>query len=147
MLTDPRRHLEPGGYFEMQDFLLPYASDDYTLAQDHPIYRATALCVEAARISGRRIDLAPNYKTYLENAGFVDVVERRQKWPINEWAKDPNLKELGSWVRECHDKGIEGLIMALLTRFLKWSMEEVLVLCAEIRASLNDRKVHAYIPM
>lgn len=98
-------------------------------------------------MSGRPIDLAPYYKTYLESAGFVDVVEQRSKWPLNEWPKDPHFKELGSWVRECHDQGVEGLIMALLTRNLGWSKEEVLVLCAEIRASLKTRRVHAYIPM
>lgn len=147
ILTNPRRHLEPGGYLELQDFLLPYTSDDGTLTADHPLYRAGALAVEASKISGRPIDLAPYYKSYLEKAGFVDIVETRQKWPLNDWAKDPNLKELGTWVWECHDKGAEGLFMALLTRFQGWTKEEVMVLCAEIRTALRNRNVHGYIPM
>ena len=146
-LTLLNRGLEPGGYLELQDFLLPYASDDGTLTPDHPIHRSSSLCVEAARIAGRPIDLAPQYKTYLENAGFIDVVEYQLKWPLNEWPKDPHYKELGSWVRECHDQGAEGLIMALFTRHLGWTREEVLVLCAQIRSRLKDRSVHGYIPM
>ena len=147
ILTNPRRHLEPGGYLELQDFLLPYTSDDGTLTADNPLYRAGVLAVEASKISGRPIDLAPYYKSYLEKAGFVDIAEKRQKWPLNDWAKDPNLKELGTWVWECHDKGAEGLFMALLTRFKGWTKEEVLVLCSEIRTALRNRNVHGYIPM
>lgn len=117
------------------------------MTADHPLYRASALCVEGAAISDRRIDLAPEYETYLERAGFVDIVERRLKWPLNEWPKDPHYKLIGAWARKCLDKGAEGLVMALLTRNLGWTKEEVLVFCAEIRASLKDRRVHGYIPM
>lgn len=126
----------------MQDFLLPYASDDGTLTTDNAAYRASALCVEAAEANGRPNNLAPYYKSYLERAGFVDVVERRFKWP-----KDPYYKELGTWTRENLDGGIEGLVMALFTRFLGWSKEEVLGFCAQFRAALKDRSVHGYIPM
>lgn len=146
-LTFSHRGLEPGGYLELQDFCLPYTSDDSSLTPDNPLHRSSSLSVEAAKLSGRPIDLAPQYKTYLENAGFVDVVERRLKWPLNEWPKDPHYKELGSWVRECHDQGSEGMIMALFTRYLGWTKEEVMVLCAQIRAQLKDRSVHGYIPM
>ena len=31
----------------------------------------------------------------LQDAGFVNVVEVRYKWPQNQWLKDPRLKELG----------------------------------------------------
>lgn len=131
----------------MQDFLLPYASDDGTLTTDHPIYRASALSVKAGEVSGRPINLAPYYKSYLESAGFINVVERRFKWPLNKWPKDPYYKELGTWTRENIDGGAEGLFMALFTRFLGWNRDEVLVLCAQIRAALKDRSVHGYVPM
>lgn len=122
-LTNLLRNLEPGGYLELQDVFLPYGCDDGTMTADSPLYRASALCVEGAAVSGRRIDLAPEYKTYLERAGFVDVVERRFKWPLNEWPKHPHYKLLGAWTRECLDKGAEGLVMALLTRNLQWTKE------------------------
>ena len=37
--------------------------------------------------------------------------------------------------------------MALFTRYLGWSQEEVLVFCSEVRAALKDRSVHGYIPI
>ena len=35
------------------------------------------------------------YKKQLEDAGFVNVVEHKYKWPINDWPKDPNAKMIG----------------------------------------------------
>ena len=131
----------------MQDFIVPYASDDGTLTEDNPLYRASALCVEAGNVSGRHNNAAPYYKSYMERAGFVDVVERRFKWPLNDWPKDPHYKELGMWCRQNLDTGVEGMFMALFTRYLGWTKEEVLVFCGEVRAALRDRSVHAYCPV
>lgn len=128
----------------MQDFIVPYASDDGTLTHDNPLYRASAFCVEAGNVSGRRNNVAPHYKTYMERAGFVDVVERRFKWPLNDWPKDSYYKELGIWCRENVDMGAEGMFMALFTRYLGWTKEQVVVFCAEVRAALRDRSVHGY---
>lgn len=131
----------------MQDFIVPYACDDGTLTEDNPLYRASALCREAGIVSGRRNDVAPYYKSYMERAGFVDVVERRLKWPLNEWPKDPYYKEIGYWVRANLEIGIEGMLMALFTRFLGWTKDEVLVFSAQVRAALRDRSVHGYCPV
>lgn len=131
----------------MQDFVIPYASDDGTLTKDNIMYRVTALCVEAAAAAGRPIDRTPDYKTLLEKKGFVNVVETCFKWPMNEWPRDLHHKELGTWVREMLHAGIDGLMMALLTRFHGWAEEEVLVAGAQFRAALRDPSVHAYIPI
>lgn len=140
-------NLEPGGYLEMQDLAVPYTSDDGTLTPDNPISRFSALCVEASDAAKRPMYLAPYYKTYLERAGFVDVVERRFKWPLNEWPKDPHYKELGIWTKENLNTGLEAILMALFTRYLRWSREQVLVFCEEVRRALKDPRVHGYIPM
>ena len=131
----------------MQDFSLPYESDDGTLTPEHPVYRSSLLAKEDAQAGGRPMSLAPEYKHFLTRAGFVDVVERRFKWPINTWPKDPYYKQIGAWVQENPDGGAEGLFMALFTRFLGWSREDVLMFCAEVRESIKDRRVHAYVPM
>lgn len=147
LLTHTYSQLEPGGYLEMQDFLVPYASDDGTLKEDNPLYYASTLFVKAGEAGGRPNHLVPYYKTFFERAGFVDVVEKRFRWPLNTWPKDPYYKEIGAWTRENLEVGIEGILMALYTRFLGWSQEEVLVFCAEFRAALRDRSVHAYSPV
>lgn len=140
-------HLEPGGYIELQDIYIPYESDDGTLTEDNPLRRVSQLCVDAGAAAGRPFTLPPEYKNYLERAGFVDVVERRLKWPLNQWPKDPHYKMIGAWTRENLHSGIEGIMMALLTRFLGWTQEEVLVAAVEFRAALADRRTHGYIPV
>lgn len=131
----------------MQDFLLPYASDDGTMTADDPLFRVSSLCVDAAVAAERPIDLAPKYKDFFADASFVDIVERRFKWPLNEWPRDPHHKELGTWTTENLQGGIEGLVLALFTRYLGWTRDEVLLFCGQIRAALKNRRVHGYIPM
>src|SRR5699024_11578697 len=55
-----------------------------------PTRRSSDLAAE------RPMYLAPKYKDYFERAGFVDVMERRFKWPLNEWPKDSYFKEIWS---------------------------------------------------
>jgi hypothetical protein len=42
----------------------------------------------------------------MEEAGFVNVVERRTMVPIGRWAKDKRMKELGNWNQARLDKGL-----------------------------------------
>ncbi|KAF5566263.1 hypothetical protein FNAPI_1262 [Fusarium napiforme] len=111
-------NLEPGGYLEMQDLTYPIACDDGTLPPDCEVLRSGLLSIEASAKAGRAINLAPKYKSFLEKAGFVDVVEKQFKWPINEWPKDKHYKELGKWSYANINNGLEGLLLGLFTRFL-----------------------------
>lgn len=131
----------------MQDPLLPYESDDGTLTEENPIRRITKLYVEAGEAAGRSFSLPVKYKEYLERAGFVDVVERRMKWPVNQWPKDPYYKDIGAWLHGNLSTGVEGLMLALFTRYLGWTKEEVMVAAMECREALKDRRTHAYVPM
>ncbi|RGP77715.1 hypothetical protein FLONG3_4174 [Fusarium longipes] len=140
-------HLEPGGYLEMQDLTYPIACDDGTLLSDSALVRSGNLSIEASAKAGRAINLAPRYKEFFEKAGFTEVVEKKYRWPINEWPKDKHHKELGKWSYANMNNGLEGLLLALFTRFLGWSADEVMVLCSAMRKQLRDRNVHAYIPI
>jgi len=51
--------------------------------------------MEGCEKLGRRANSAELYKSQLEAAGFVDVVETKYIWPSNRWPKDRKLKELG----------------------------------------------------
>ncbi|KAF5694729.1 methyltransferase [Fusarium denticulatum] len=140
-------NLEPGGYLEMQDLTYPIACDDGTLPPDCEVLRSGLLSIEASAKAGRAINLAPKYKSFLEKSGFVDVVEKQFKWPINEWPKDKHYKELGKWSYANINNGLEGLLLGLFTRFLGWSADEVRVFCSAMRKQLRDRSIHAYIPV
>ena len=131
----------------MQDILLPYESDDGTLTEDNPLRHISQLCVDAGNAAGRPFTLPLKYKTYLEDAGFVDVVERQLKWPLNTWPKDKHYKEIGAWTQENLHSGIEGILVALFTRYLGWTQDKVTLAALKFRTALKDRNTHGYIPM
>ena len=69
------------------------------------------------------------------------------KWPSNTWPKDKKLKELGLWGLENVSGGLEGLSLALFTRVLGWTKEEVLALLPGIRRDMRNKNYHNYLPV
>lgn len=139
-------HLVPGGYVEFQEFTLP-RSDDGTLTEHHALYKSMHHLGEAAaKLNHAFIDLK-TIKPMLEKAGFEGVHEYHYKWPSNDWPRDASYKELGSWNHQNIVTGLQGFLMAALTRGLGWGPEEVNVLAAEAKKDMRDRSVHAYWPM
>ena len=65
---------------------------------------------------GKPFDIQPRLKQMITDAGFVDVVEHRYKWPIGDWPADPRLKEMGVINARHWLEGIEGWTMRLLTK-------------------------------
>lgn len=132
---------------ELQDFAVPFKCDDGTMTEDTLMYQLGQLFLDASIAIGRPLNVASTYKDLMIKAGFVDVVEHRLKWPLGVWPKDKYFKDLGYWNYVSMDVGLEGLLMALLTRGLGWTREEVLIYCAQVRPALRDTRIHAYTPM
>lgn len=51
------------------------------------------------------------------------------------------------WMQENFTTGLAGLSMAVFTRGLGWSQEEVEIFLADVRRSIRDVSVHGYYPM
>ncbi|KAK2800848.1 hypothetical protein FQN50_007989 [Emmonsiellopsis sp. PD_5] len=138
------KHLKPGAYIDQFEFSIQFKSDDGTVTKDHVLSRWSSIFYEAADKFGKTFRTCEEAKGNLEKAGFVDVTEQRYKIPLGGWSSDPRLKELGKWNYVHCDQGIEGWAMALLTRVMKWSFEEVQAFLGEVRAAMKDKKLHAY---
>ena len=94
-------------------------------------------------------------------AGFENVVEVVWKWPTNRWPKDRKMKELGEslgcqwvwltkvgmWYQENVTRSLYGLSVALFTRGLGWTSEELEVFLVDVRKNMSDTKIHAWAPM
>lgn len=139
--------LEPGGWFELQDISLPLECDDGTMPPDSYTAKLGEIFVEGSAVTKRPIDVAPQYKDMLAKAGFVDIVEKKLKWPLGPWPKDPHYKEVGEWYYANLNQGLEGLTLAILTRVLQWSTEEAHIFLAKARKSIRDQSIHAYCPI
>lgn len=141
------RNLNPGGWIEIHDMKFPIEDNDKSFPENCAVKKWTDLVIEAAKNLGRPLDTAKDYKAQLIAAGFENVVEKRYMWPQNIWPKDPNLKMLGAWMHENFSSSLSGLSMALYTRGLGWTQEEVEVFLVDVRKSMKDRTVHGYYPM
>ncbi|KAJ0299203.1 hypothetical protein COL516b_009457, partial [Colletotrichum fioriniae] len=139
------RNLTPGGWLELQEFGLPL-SDDNTLKEEHALYQSMKHLGEAAAKTDHAFVDLDALKPMLEAAGFVDVAELRFKWPSNTWPRNAKFKELGAWNYENITTGLQGFLMAALTRGLGWKADEVNVLAAQARKDVGDRSIHAYWP-
>jgi hypothetical protein len=76
----------------------------------------------------------------MEEAGFVNVVEKRTQVAIGKWPKDEKQKELGAWNLLRIDTGLRDFAERRLKTVLNWENDEILVLVAKCRACIQDPK-------
>ncbi len=119
-------------------------ADDNSWPKDSALWKWNECLLEAGAKLGRPLDIVQQYRGHLENVGFVNVKEDIYRWPSNMWPRDMKFKELGAWNLENITSGIEGMTMALFTRGLGWTAEEVQVFLAKVRSDLRNRKMHTY---
>ena len=110
-----------------------------------PLAKWTAeVCCAAERL-GRPLTNSRHYGRWMQEAGFLDVAERHFYWSLNTWPWSRKQKLIGWLAQQNLVVGVEAMSMALLTRGLKWSREEVEVLLAGVRHDLKNRAVHSYV--
>ena len=121
-------HTKPGGYVEIIEHSVTPNSDDGTMDDDCFYIKWGNTAVELGKRCGKSFTIWKESKTRMERAGFVDVVEKRYKWPVNGWPSpafrtdgndgDKNwrrLRELGVWNQLRMYYGVEGYMLRLLT--------------------------------
>jgi hypothetical protein len=131
----------------MHDLLYPPTSDDGTLKEDSAFYRWGQLMVKGTENVGREIAVASRYKQWMIDAGFTEVTEIRMMWPQNQWPKNPKQRELGLWTMVTVLEGLQGFSMAIMTKGLGMSTEEVNLLLVDVRKEIRDKSIHSYWPM
>jgi len=94
---------------------------------------------------GKTLDAWKYSKSLLEHAGFVEVVEKRYKWPIGGWSHAPRLKHIGRMNQLRLLDNIESFALRLLTGTGGWTIEQTQMYLAEMRMALKDKNVHAYV--
>jgi len=147
LLHQAFEHTTPGGYIEVTDLVNPLRSDDGTLPPDCHVMKLLGLMVEASAKIGRDLDVATRHRQRLIDAGFVNVVQREYKMPINTWPKDEQYKTIGAWCLENFLSGLEAMSLMLLTNVLGWSVEDVQLLLVGVRKDFKNRQIHAYFPV
>jgi hypothetical protein len=144
LLDQAFEHLSPGGWIETADAVYPLACDDGTVTDDKAVYEWSSLMREGAAKAGLSLDTSMELKQKLIDRGFINVTEKWYRWPMNSWPKDPKFKTLGTWATENVLSGLSGLSLALFTRVLGWTREDVEVFLINVRKDLKDKSIHGY---
>ncbi|KAJ9607106.1 hypothetical protein H2200_008178 [Cladophialophora chaetospira] len=149
LIQTSRKYLRPGhGWLECQEIHPTPVSDDNTIPEEWPmkvweenLNHAATECVEPPR----PVRIAPNIKTWMEEAGYVDIHEHITKIPLGPWPRDRRLKDIGGWWLTNWLDGLQGFTYKLFsTDGLMWSQEEIEVHLADVRRAAWLRSVHAY---
>lgn len=121
--------------------------DDGTVKTDSPLKIWAENIMSATKKLGRSADAPKYYQENLHNAGWTDITVVPDLWPINRWPRDRRCKELGHWSLANIGGGLQGFSLALFTRQLGWTTEEVEVFLVDVRKDVNNPAIHGYWPM
>lgn len=138
--------LRSGGYLELQDCSFPLRFIDSS-GNGTAIESWNQRLIAGGAALGKDFTRAEKYKEIFEEIGFVDVVEKRTEFPIGTWAAGKKMKILGAWMREDFLCGLEAMSMAVMTRGMGMTAEEVALDLANVRKEIKSNKLHAYIPL
>ncbi|EEQ90671.2 TAM domain methyltransferase [Blastomyces dermatitidis ER-3] len=138
------RHLAPGGFLEVQGMETKFFSDDGTHERAVTATQWQQLLEEASRQVGKELGVEGSWKQWMEQAGFVDVEEVVFKVPLSPWPQDPRLKELGRYQATHVQEMVRSYSLALFTRVLGWSKDELDVLLWAVGNDLRNRGTHLY---
>ena len=136
--------LKPGGWFEIRETALPLQCDDGTL-EGTPLLSWCEEMVKLGRMRGMNFDNPFKYRQWVEEAGFVNVVEHAQILPISPWPKDAHLKQIGRWIQFSFGEGLEAFSLQMWLEQTGWSYEEYQVFLAKVKKDIQSRKVHGYL--
>jgi hypothetical protein len=85
-----------------------------------------------------------NYKGWMEEVGFEDVIEKNFYWPINTWAKGTYFKEVGAFFQQDLMNGIEGMSLKVIGN-LGWTAEQIREFLGGVKRDIQDTSITAYV--
>jgi hypothetical protein len=149
LIRTSKKYLRPGtGWLECQELHPQPVCDDDTIPEgwtmktwEENLHYAATRSVRPPR----PIRIAPDVKTWMEQAGYVDIHEHVTKIPLGPWPRDKRLKTIGTWWLSNWLAGIQGFTYKLFSsEGLGWSRDEIEVHLADVRKAALMKSVHAY---
>ncbi|PTB69704.1 S-adenosyl-L-methionine-dependent methyltransferase [Trichoderma citrinoviride] len=139
--------LSPGGWFEAQECCPVPHCDDGTFKADSALALWFLDFLNAA-VAAKRPHAEFGYlKSMMERVGFVDIHQRIFKVPLNGWARDPALKEIGQLMETNMQMGLSAFSLGLFNQVYGRTPEEIEVSLVEVRREVSDPSIHAYLPI
>jgi hypothetical protein len=99
---------------------------------------------EVDKKTGLAFDIARHLKGWMEEAGFVNITENILRCAIGKWPKDKRQKDLGAWTQLRLDMGLGDFAERRLKTVMNWENDEILILVAKCRSSVQNSKEGLY---
>ncbi|EAW14444.1 class I SAM-dependent methyltransferase [Aspergillus clavatus NRRL 1] len=138
-------HTKPGGWVEIQEYESFIRSDDDSVQQAPLVLEWQEYVNAASKQFGKYMNVAPEMRGWMEDAGFVNVTDSSYKCPVGSWPKSPRLKEIGRAGRITVYEAVEPYTLALFTRVLGWSCEDAQAYVDKVRMELLKPHLHIYV--
>jgi hypothetical protein len=140
------KNLKPGGWIEVQETKTLIMSPDGH-DPNSALMQWGEHISQAARNDGIDPDPTGRFRGILEKLGFVDIKEQPLQWPIGPWPKGEREKIVGRIMIDNVKQFYRPSAMALFTKRLGWTTEQVEEFLPGVGADLDDRSKHYYVQM
>ncbi|KAA6406833.1 MAG: methyltransferase domain-containing [Lasallia pustulata] len=142
-LNQAMRTLKPGGWIELCELdIVPVSIDGAPPETYSQILAFNDTLSMAALQQGCDLQIAPKFKSLVTAAGYEEVTEEIFTVPWGSWPREPRLKEAGAFLRAELRAGLQGISMALFTRSLGWTAQEVELFLIGVRKDLDNNRLH-----
>lgn len=141
-------NLKPGGWCEVQETKFPiHSADPNEKPENSPLIMWSEYIAQAAANDGILPDPSPLFRDLMEEVGFTDIREQPLQWPIGPWPKGEREKLIGKIMIDNVAQFYRPSAMALYTKRLGWSVEQVDEFMVEVGKDLADRSRHYFVQM
>ncbi|RYO96507.1 hypothetical protein DL765_011596 [Monosporascus sp. GIB2] len=133
--------LKPGGWFQHIEPNIELRCDnpDVKFDDNHVFRQWAKLFYDAGDKIGRTFRFnEENMVKYARDAGFTEIIHKKFTIPHSPWPKDKRLKEMGLYVGLYMNLSLDGFAVYPIGQILGWSLQEVQVLVAKMRAAIKD---------
>ncbi|KAF4963490.1 hypothetical protein FSARC_8499 [Fusarium sarcochroum] len=134
--------LKPGGWFQhIEPNIHLKCENPDSVAENETFKQWAQLFYDAGDKIGRTFKVTDGImQDSAREAGFEEIVHKVHTIPLGGWPKDARLKREGQFVNLYMDLSLDGFALYPIGQILGWSLEEVQVLVAKMRATLRNPK-------
>ncbi|KAK3182322.1 hypothetical protein K4F52_006324 [Lecanicillium sp. MT-2017a] len=135
--------LKPGGWIECHDIFPTAYSDDGTTDPQHPVNELyTVVAGPFTALYSWSLHVVADLPDLLHEAGFINIVQKKNKIPLGRWHKNPKMREAGMF----HQAIFMDFAIAVLAKreALGLDDEEANALGQRLLDACNNPEIHAY---
>ncbi|EEH39695.2 hypothetical protein PAAG_01884 [Paracoccidioides lutzii Pb01] len=144
LLQQAYDNLVPGGWIELVEFDAWASTDDNSLPESSAYNQFQTLLGEASELFGKPVNVARDFRGFVETAGFENIGEDNRKIPLSPWPTDKKQRKLGNYMQMAMSESLEPYALALFTKMLNWDNIMIQALLAGARNDLKNMDYHIY---